>query len=251
MSGLESAKIEARTDWNPGLMTIRLNKSANFAPGQFFNLAMKRGEQLVRRSYSAASAPEAPLEFLLSEVNAGDLTPSLFSLAVGDELLLDTTPLGFFTLSEVPETKRLWLVATGTGLGPYLSMLRAGALGERFEQVIIVHGVRTAGHLAHREELVEARAKSNLTYIPLLSGLQNSASLAEDNEVNRPTLGRITAGWDSGELEALGGVFDPNCHMLLCGNPQMIEDMSTRLKARGFEKHRRRAPGHFNFEKYW
>lgn len=247
MSGLESTRILARTDWTAGLMTLTLNRSADFAPGQFFNLGTKHGEHLVRRSYSAASAPGAPLEFLLSRVNSGDLTPSLFSLGVGDEVWLDSTPLGFFTLAEVPETKRLWLVATGTGLGPYLSMLRAGALSSRFEQVNIVHGVRAADHLAHREELALAEAAPHIRYIPVLSG----AHSATEANMNAPLSGRITAAWDNGELEARGGAFDHESHMLLCGNPQMIEDMSTRLKARGFEKHRRRAPGHFNFEKYW
>lgn len=244
MSSIVSARITARANWAPGLMTVTLDLAAEFTPGQFFNLGLSLGDNLVRRSYSAASAPGEPLQFLLSEVATGQLTPRLFALDVGHSLLLDTKGLGFFTLNEVPETKRLWLVATGTGLGPYLSMLSAGVLQDRFERVIVVHGVRRPGQLAHRADL-EAFAQRHpwLSYVPVLSGKSS------DPEPGVP--GRITQAWDDGALEALAGPFDRDCHMLLCGNPAMIEDMSARLGARGFEKHRRRQPGHYNFEKYW
>ncbi len=225
-------------------MSITLDAQAKFEPGQFFNLGLKHGESVVRRSYSAASAPGPNLSFLISRVETGELTPSLFDLEVGAEVLLDPTPLGFFTLKEVPETKRIWLVATGTGLGPYLSMLRANALRDRFLEVNLVHGVREVAQLACREELSQlAQEQTQLRYLPVLSG--------QDARAEGALSGRITAAWDDGSLEQAGGSFDQDCHMLLCGNPQMIEDMTQRLKDRGFEKHRRRKPGHFNFEKYW
>ena len=208
-------------------------------------MGLKRGETLLRRSYSAASAPGKSLQFLISHVEDGQLTPSLFDLTVGSEVFLDETPLGFFTLNEVPDTKHLWLVATGTGLGPYLSMLRAGELERRFESVSVIHGVRHEEQLCHRDELTSAASSSStLRYIPICSA-------ARDPQSTSVSSGRITTAWDSGALETLAGPFGQECHMLLCGNPQMIEDMTSRLKERGFEKHRRRKPGHFNFEKYW
>ncbi len=157
--------------------------------------------------------------------------------------MLDPTALGFFTLDEVPESKRLWLVATGTGLGPYISMLRSGLLEKRFEQVVIVHGVRTAESLCYREELQAQEAAGKIIYVPVLSGADESESDVLS--------GRITAAWDAGTLELKASAFDQDCHMLMCGNPQMIDDMTERLKARGFEKHRRKKAGHFNFERYW
>src|SRR6187551_2206792 len=169
MSGPTSSRVLERSDWCEGLMTLTLDASAPFVHGQFFNVGLKSGETVLRRSYSAASAPHRSLQFLLSEVKSGELTPKLFQLGAGDEVWLDPQPLGFFTLNEVPETKRLWLVATGTGLGPYLSMLRAGALDARFEQVNIIHGVRDLAQLAHREELTHAApGTTKFQYIPLL-----------------------------------------------------------------------------------
>jgi len=243
MSSIVSSRIIGRTEWSAGLISITVEQTADFTPGQFFNLGVERAGKIVRRSYSAASGPGAPLQFLLSEVPYGELTPALFALGVNDEVLVDKTPLGFFTLKEVPDAKHLWLVATGTGLGPYLSMLRAGVLWERFERISVVHGVRDEPELAHRPELQALALRfPQLRYVPVLSRThKDDAGLR----------GRITHAWDQGLLEEIAGPFDRDSHMLLCGNPQMIEDMSARLKARGFEKHRRREPGHYNFEKYW
>lgn len=245
MSSLQEVTIQRKHLWTPRLMTIELDATTPaFTSGQFFNLGLKSGDEILRRSYSAASAPGAPLEFFLSEVEGGGLTPRVFQLNEGDKILLDQTPLGFFTLSEVPDSKTLWTVATGTGLGPFVSMLREGTVLTRFEKVIVVHGVRKVEELGYREELEKLRTKHpHLAYIKALS------APSSDTDV---TSGRITTLFESGQLEeAAKSAFDQDSHMLLCGNPQMIEDMTTELKARGFEKHRRKKPGHFNFERYW
>lgn len=226
-------------------MTIELASDVPpFEAGQFFNLGVQSGEAVLRRSYSAASAPGAPLEFFLSEVEGGGLTPHIFRLEEGDSILLDQTPLGFFTLKEVPEAQSLWLVATGTGLGPFISMLRQGAVFERFERVVLVHGVRGEEQLGYRDELETlAEMVPQLKYIGAVSGSSSETELP---------VGRITSQFESGQLEERARTtFDADAHMLLCGNPLMIEDMTALLKARGFEKHRRKKPGHFNFEKYW
>jgi ferredoxin--NADP+ reductase len=245
MSSLQEVVIRKKRLFTPRLMSIQLEtEGPPFTPGQFFNLSLKSGEEILRRSYSAASAPGAPLEFFLSEVPGGGLTPRVFRLNEGDSILLDQSPLGFFTLNEVPESKELWAVATGTGLGPFLSMLREGSVLSRFEKIILVHGVRHEEELAYRAEFAALREKhAHLVYIPALSA-PSEAPFAEQ--------GRITTLFESGRLEEVAQTsFGPDSHMLLCGNPQMIEDMTAQLKARGFEKHRRKKPGHFNFERYW
>lgn len=245
MTGLKEVTIARRHSWTPKLMTLGLDfDGPMFKPGQFFNLGLKAGETVLRRSYSAASSPGAPLEFFLSEIPTGGLTPHVFGLQEGDRILIDDTPLGFFTLDEVPEARCLWLVATGTGLGPYISMLRDGSVLGRFERVVVVHGVRHPEQLAYREELESlASAMTHLVYTPVVSG-------AKERTPQLP--GRITTQFESGNLEArVGDPFDADCHMLLCGNPAMIDEMTGLLKGRGFEKHRRRKPGHFNFERYW
>lgn len=236
------AAIEA---WDAGLKTVRVDFTPEpFNAGQFFQLCLERHGKVVKRSYSAASAPGAPLEFFLSFVEKGELTPGLFDLKVGDLLGVDPKPLGFFTLQEVPPCETLWLISTGTGLGPYISMLRHGAGLARFARIVLVHGARTVLQLAYQKEL-EARVAEDprLTYVPVVS-----RSDAPAHGVS----GRITTAFASGALEERARVkLDTNSHVLFCGNPQMIEEMVTALKARGLAKHRRREPGHFNFEKYW
>lgn len=247
MSGLIETRIQARHEWNAELVTLTMELEVDFEPGQFFNLGLptKNGSEVVRRSYSAASAPGAPLEFVVSLVDQGTFTPQLFDQQVGQSVLIDPSPLGFFTLKEVPETANLWLVGTGTGLGPYISMLRSAGWSTRFDRVILVHGVRHSMGLSYADELRDAARKdARLVYVPTLSG--------DESDAPKDALaGRITSVFDSGALEERAGAFDEKSHMLLCGNPSMIDDMVERLKARGFEKHRRRKPGHFNYERYW
>lgn len=258
MAQLVTAHIAERRDWTSGLVTLRLDHvGPAFRPGQFFNLALPGIEPAgsdvsggappappVRRSYSAASAPGAPLEFYLSHVAEGQLTPRLFSLGVGDEVLLDAEALGFFTLNEVPDAAVLWLVATGTGLGPYVSMLRAGVPFERFGRVVVVHGVRTANELGYADELrALAAADARITYVPLTSREAAPSGGLE---------GRITSATSSGALEThVDAQMNERSQILLCGNPAMIEEMVELFKARGLKKHRRKEPGQYHFEKYW
>lgn len=241
-SSLRVAKVQP---WSYGLRTVTLDYIPEpFVAGQFFQLALEVDGAPLKRSYSAASAPGAPLEFFLSLVENGALTPGLFALEPGHELGVDPKALGFFTLREVPEAKVLWLVATGTGLGPYISMLRNRKDLERFEKILVVHGARTHGQLAYAAELRGfALADPRVRYLPLSS---------RDEAPADGLTGRITTALSSGALEEKAGVaIDQDAHVLFCGNPQMIEDMTALLKERGLRKHKRREPGHYNFEKYW
>ncbi|HBP22701.1 MAG TPA: ferredoxin--NADP(+) reductase [Planctomycetes bacterium] len=227
-------------EWAPGLRTLTLAAEPfDFTPGQFVNLALDVEGERVSRSYSLSSAPGAPLETFVVEVAGGALTPGLFALAEGDSLWLDPRPQGHFTLERVPEAEVLWLIATGTGLGPYVSMLRAGEALERFAKVVVVHGVREASHLAYRDEL----AALDLSWIGLVSREDPPAGALG---------GRITAALQSGALEEAAGVaLDERAHALLCGNPGMIRDLRALLEERGLRRNRPRKPGHFTSEKYW
>ncbi|HYP86839.1 MAG TPA: ferredoxin--NADP reductase [Polyangiaceae bacterium] len=234
-----------RHDWAPGLMTLRVAERAEFRPGQFMNLGLFLAEGFVSRSYSLASAPGQPLEVLLARVGTGALTPALFELKEGSKLSVDPTPQGFFTFDYVPPHRELWLLATGTGLGPFLSMLRSGQAFERAERVILVHGTRGPTELAHRSEL-EALAAGRggaFRYLPVLSRSSEGDLLQ----------GRLTQALASGELErrAETEISAASSHLMLCGNPSMIDETITLLAARGLKKHRQRSPGHITTEKYW
>lgn len=247
MQGWSAGHLIARHDWAPGLATLVVAAEIEpFAPGQFVNLALDIDGIVERRSYSIASPPGEPLKFLVTEVVEGVLTPRLLRLRPGDTLLVEPKPQGFFTLKWLPEAPELWLVATGTGLGPFLSLLASDELWQRFERVVLVHGVREAAHLAHRDELLRLAAErsgrlsvvSALTREPAAPGLLH---------------GRITSLLTAGELERAAGVSitPERTHVMLCGNPAMIEEMTALLGARGLRKHRVRTPGHVTVEKYW
>lgn len=209
------------------------------------NLGLQLPTGFVSRSYSLASAPGDELQVLLAKVGEGALTPALFELEQGSALTLDPKPQGFFTFDYVPPHRQLWMLATGTGLGPFLSMLRSGEAFARAERVVLAHGTRGPLELAHREELetLARQRPGSFLYVPVLSR-QAEAGLLE---------GRITTVLASGALErrAETPLSAESAHVLLCGNPAMIEEVTTHLAERGLRRHRQRSPGHITTEKYW
>ncbi len=226
-------------------MTLTVAERGEFRPGQFMNFGLSLPSGFVSRSYSLASAPGEPLEILLARVGEGALTPALFELQVGSRVTVDPKPQGFFSFDYVPPHRELWLVATGTGLGPFLSMLRSRAAFERAERVLLVHGARGAPDLAHREELeaLEQQRGAGFRYLPVLSRQPEPGLLA----------GRLTGALRSGELEARANatISGESSHVMLCGNPAMIDEVIALLAERGLRRHRQRTPGHITTEKYW
>lgn len=246
MNGFVEGRVAARRDWAPGLITLTVDAEIEpFVAGQFVNLGLESAGELTRRSYSIASAPGAPLEFYLKEVPAGALTPQLTRLEVGARVLVERKPQGFFTLAYVPQCRELWLVATGTGLGPFVAMLRGSEVWQRFERLSVVHGVRHVEHLSYADELAALATahRSRLSYTPIVSGGLHGSALP----------GRVTTAFADGSLEARAGLaLDPEkSHLLLCGNPDMILELTAVLAQRGLRKHRVRTPGHISSEKYW
>lgn len=226
-------------------MSLTLAASAAFRPGQFMNLGLHLSGGFASRSYSLASAPGAPLEVLLSRVGEGALSPALFELSQGSAITLDPKPQGFFSFDYVPPHEQLWLLATGTGLAPFMSMLRSGEAFARARRVVLAHGTRGPEELAYRfelESLAQARPQG-FTYLPVLSRRPDAGLLS----------GRITDALASGQLEARAElpIAADRAHFMLCGNPAMIEQVTAQLQTRGLRRHRQRAPGHITTEKYW
>jgi len=246
MTWVES-RIARRRDWAEGLISLTLDVAvAQFIPGQYVNLGIDLGGTRVKRSYSLASGPGEPTELYLSEVPGGALTPTLFALRQGDALWLDDRPLGFFTLQHVPEARHLWLFATGTGLGPFVAMLKGEEIWRRFARIVLAHGVRQVSHLGYSELLAgwaQARA-SQFSYLPAITREPAPPGALQ---------GRLPQLIESGALEASAGLrLEPaGTHVLLCGNPNMLSDAQTALAARGLVKHRPRKPGHISVESYW
>ena len=147
-------------------------------------------------------------------------------------------------LSEVPPAEDLWLVATGTGIAPFLSILRTEAPWQRYRRVILVHGARHAIELVYREMIGEVARNfpGRFSYVQLVSR-ENSPTALQ---------GRIPAAIRDGRLEAAGTPIAPNrSQFMLCGNPAMLKDVAAALAERGLRKHRRRAPGQITVESFW
>jgi len=242
MKWLEGRVVENR-HWTDALFSLRVEAPRlAFEAGQFVRIAL---EAELARPFSFVNPPEDPvLEFYGIVVPEGPLSPRLAKLRAGDRLLVATNPAGFLVLREVPEAETLWLVSTGTGIAPYLSILRTAATWQRFRQVVLVHAVRHARELVYRQAIGEILAAHHAVfhYVTLVSREDSPGSLA----------GRIPARMRDGGLEAAAGAaLDERSHVMLCGNPDMLRDAAAALAERGLRKHRRRSPGHITVESFW
>jgi ferredoxin/flavodoxin---NADP+ reductase len=239
---LEGRVIENK-HWTDALFSLRVEAPAlRFEAGQFVRIAL---EESLARPFSFVNPPQDPvLEFYGIVVPEGPLSPRLAKLRAGDRLLVASNPAGFLVLSEVPDAETLWLVSTGTGIAPFLSILGTPTPWERFRNVVLVHAVRHARELVYRELIDEIRAAHPAVFKYVTFVSREHAAGALD--------GRIPKAIDDGRLEAAAGVaLDQASHVMLCGNPQMLKDAAAALGARGLRKHRRRAPGHITVESFW
>ena len=240
-------RVIERIDWSGRLHSLRVEaKIAPFRAGQFTKLGLPIGDEIVGRPYSFVNAPGEPLlEFYFSTLPEGPLSPRLAALRPGDAVQVAPNPNGFLVLDEVPPAIHLWLLATGTGIGPFLSILKTEEPWQRFQRVVLVHAARTADELAYRRaiaRIAEAQPK-RFAYIPFLS--REAADYA--------LRGRIPTAIADGRLEARAGLaLEPAlAHVMLCGNPAMVTDATAALAARGLRKHRRQEPGQVSTESYW
>ena len=263
-----NATLLERHDLSEALSIVRVRPDSghvpDFTPGQFITLGLPKAVSaeaaavrrrrpgqvaMTRRAYSIASSPTQTeyLELFVVLIESGRLTPRLWDLDVGDRLWMDSHVKGEFTLDPVPAGKDLVMISTGTGIAPFVSMLRTYRDAGRWRRLVLVNGVRRAGDLGFRGELeATAREDPTVCYVPIVS------RPAED-ESWTGLRGRVGVLLDEGMCERHAGVaLDPEtCHVLLCGNPDMIEDMEARLQQRGFRTHSAAAPGQIHFERYW
>jgi len=251
--GFTQAVVTKRTDWTESLFSLRVQVPfTSYVAGQFIKLAQYDEHQdLIRRAYSIVNHPSdhkatGELEFLIITDPNGQLSPLLHALEVGDELLVGQDPAGFMTLDEVPEnTRHLWLLSTGTAIGPYLAMLNDASIENRFERVVLVNATRLKAELSYQEEIarLKQRYQERLVYVRIVSRESVSGALS----------GRIPMLLESGALQQAAGIpLQANgSFFYLCGNPSMVRDCSESLIEAGFNKHLRRNPGQFSSENYW
>ena len=216
-----------------------------YEAGQFVRIGLPDGEDVLARPYSLVNTPEETyLEVYFNIVEEGPLSPRLFALEAGDDILVSDRPSGFLTVSEVPDAPHLWMVATGTGIGPFLAILKSQPVWDKFDKAVLCYSVSYAGELAYADTIDAIRAErgDQFVFVPLVTREPVDGALGA----------RVTTVMANGELEAFTGleISGANSHVMMCGSSEMITDVSAALVERGMQKHRRRDPGHFTTEKY-
>ena len=238
--------VAQRIAWSERLISLKIAAELPmFRAGQFTRIGLDIGGERVARPYSFVNAPhESLVEIYFTRVAEGPLSPRLAALEAGASLWLHRRASGLMTLDDIPPARDLWLLSTGTGLGPFVSILKTREPWQRFERIVLAHGVRSSQELTHRETIneVQARHPGQLVYAPYTS-----------REVAATALhGRIPDSIADGRLEAYAGlnIAPDTSHVMLCGNAGMIADATRLLEERGLRRHRRREPGQITMEKY-
>jgi ferredoxin--NADP+ reductase len=206
-------------------------------------------QKLIKRAYSISSGSRERdyLEFYISLVTSGELTPRLFALREGERLFVGGKPKGLFTLAGVPADQAVLLVATGTGLAPYVSMLRTHLLESPDRRLAVLHGASYSWDLGYRAELETlSRIRPHFAYLPVVSRPADDPSWAGRT-------GRLTAWLERPDVsQACRFPIDPGqAHVFLCGNPGMVEEAARILEAKGYAQGARPNAGPLHLEKYW
>lgn len=247
MSIWNIGKVVEHKRWSKMLYSLYFESDIEpYEAGQFVKIALEINGELVGRPYSLVNPPNSrPLEIFYIEVPNGLMTSHLVKLKPGDHIKVAQRAHGFMILDEVPVAKHLWLMATGTGVGPFLSILMTDKPWLRYERVILLYAVRTASELSYQERIMQILANHSVqfSYIPFISRENSDIALA----------GRIPQAIIDGRLEAQAGtkINAENSQIMLCGNPQMVKDTFNVLINRGLKKHRRFESGQITAENYW
>ncbi len=242
-----SGTVVENYHWTDQLYSLRIHApEVRFVAGQFGRLALDIDGERIARPYSFVNPPEAPyLEFYSIIVPEGPLSSRLESLAPDDSIWVSSLGVGFFVLDEVPDSECLWLLSTGTGIGPYLSMLGTPEPWQRFTKIALVHAVRYARELSYQETIqtYQEQHPDQFEYVQIVSREEHPTALG----------GRIPKAIENNQLaERTGMSFAPDrAQVMLCGNPQMVKDTSALLREMGMARNRRSAPGQITTESYW
>ena len=276
---IQKVTVLSKTTWTPNLFSFTVSRpdSFKFTAGQFVRLGVNPSQlqyykkqsdvsddsvdeaantalnEDIFRAYSIVSSLfDEVLEFFSIVIPDGAFTSQLQHLQVGDELLLNTMPFGFLTLAryQKPLPKDLWLLATGTGLAPFLSMLQDLKTWEDYEHIILAYSARSTEELSYVEKIESLQEEfgslvdnpATLTFIPIVTRESVEGALTE----------RLPKLLLEGTLQARAGIkLDiDSTHVMLCGNPDMVEDTKETLKSLGLVMNRR-GEGNIAVENYW
>ncbi len=252
MSAFNEEKVLSVHHWNDSLFsfTTTRDQSLRFKTGQFVMIGLQVEGKPLMRAYSVVSAHYSDhLEFYSIKVQNGPLTSRLQHLQVGDTLLVSRKPTGSLIMDNLKPGKNLYLLSTGTGLAPFMSVIRDPEFYEAFDKIVLTHGVRWKSELGYFEHITEDMPED-----------ENFGELVREKLIYYPTVtredfdqqGRLTDLIESGEMFKDIGLppFDPaNDRIMICGSPSMLKDLVDILEARGFVEGTSHAPGDYVIER--
>jgi len=235
-------RVTSVRKWSDKTFSFTLTRpdAFSFENGEFVTLGLRLEGKLIARAYSIVSTNEDPqLEFLSIHVPGGPLTSHLAQMKTGEGIWVNSKATGSLTLKLLQPGRNLFMLATGTGLAPFMSLIRAPDVYLRYDKIILVHTVRTIKELAYQDE-IQTLTSGQLVYVPTIT--------REPYE----TSGRGSDLFRSGELSAMLALPepDPECdRVMVCGNPHMLDDMIGHLESRGWTMTSHNAMGNFAVER--
>ena len=252
MSAFNEEQVLSVHHWTDRLFTFKTTRdqSLRFSNGHFTMIGLRVNEKPLLRAYSIVSANyEDHLEFLSIKVPEGPLTSRLQHIKVGDSIIVGRKPTGTLLIDYLTPAKRLFLLSTGTGLAPFMSIVRDPATYEKFEQIILVHGVRQKDELAYHDLLVEHLPAHEFLGDMVTSQLRYYPTVTREAYRN---MGRVTDLMQTGkmfedlDLPPLQAAED---RVMICGSPGMLRDLKHMLEGQDFTEGNTSQPGDFVIER--
>lgn len=252
-ANLFAETVTSITHWDEFLFSFRITRPASFRfnAGEFVMLGLMIGEKPLLRAYSMASPTwDDEIEFLSIKVPDGPLTSHLKKIVPGDTVLLGKKPTGTLVADALLPGKRLFMLSTGTGLAPFMSVSREPDIYDRFDQLVLVHSTRTVIDLAYRDRLEARLADDPIVGDRAIEQFHYVPTVTREDFRNRGRIGDLI---ESGVLFAgLDGApqFDPETdRVMMCGSMAMIKDFAARFDALGFTEGAHSHPGHYVIER--
>jgi len=252
MSNLNRATVTSVHHWTDHLFSFRVTRDPGFRfkNGNFTMIGLEIGDRPLLRAYSMASANyEDELEFFSIKVPDGPLTSRLQQIRAGDEILISRKPTGTLVLDHLLPGRNLYLLSTGTGLAPFLSIIKDPEIYERFERVILCHGSRYVSELAYRDVITGQLPQNEYFGEVIREKLLYYPTVTREPFHNQ---GRLTDLIESGKLLRdldLPALSTADDRFMLCGSPAMLKDTCAILEARGFRETRAGNLGHYVIER--
>jgi ferredoxin--NADP+ reductase len=252
MSNMNSERVLEVRHYTDRLFSFKTTRDPafRFVNGQFTMIGLEIEGRPLLRAYSIVSSNyDDNLEFFSIKVPDGPLTSRLQNIKVGDQILVGRKPVGTLVQDALLPGRDLYLCGTGTGLAPFISVVKDPAVYERFDNIILIHGTRFVAEQAYHDYITKELPNDELIGELVREKLKYYSTVTREPHVHN---GRITQLLESGQLQAefgLGPLDKANDRVMICGSPAFLKDMVDMLVARGFEEGAISKPGHFVIEK--